>query len=892
MLARIRSLASILLRRRDFEHSMDEEMRFHLEAYRDDLVRSGVSREEAIRRARVEFGPRAAIEEDCREARGVRLLDELRQDLRYALRQLRRSPGFALVAIVSLTLGIGANAAIFSLMDAMFLRTLAVDRPGTLYFLAHGSGSDISTSSNYPLLARYQASGLFDQVTSSTRRTFTVTSGQGIERIDGEYVSGNYHTTLGVGFQLGRGFSTEPDRPDGRAPVAVISDRFWARRFDRRPDVIGETLTVDGSIVTVVGVTRAGFEGLTPGRRADLTLPLFVRAMDDDGFLDQRDRWISVHLVGRLRPERTEAQTRAAVNELFQRYWSEPENGQAAKSLRLGTLVVAGSGLQELRDRYGTALQLLLAMVGVVLLIACANVANMFLARGAARSREVAIRLSLGAGRTRLVRQMLAESFLISMIGAGVAVLLVTMTSDALTTAFAAGPNPLQLEIRPNWRVLGFTGVAAIACSILTGLLPALRSSRVDVTPTLKEASARPGRRRWTSGRVLVAAQLAMCFVVVTLASMLSRSVINLRNVDRGFSLDRTFLFNIDAGDPSVTAEERATFYSTLESRLLGLPNVDAVAYIQRSPLDRSEQTRPIDIPGLVIPRGLRGASANIVTPSFFRVFDVGLVRGRSLTDDDRIGTEPVAVVDETLARAYFGSSNPIGRRVFLGADREPFTIVGIVRSARFENLREDPPRTIYTALDQSRIGSREQVGDAKRITVAIRSTFEPHFFTGSVATLVAELSNRVVVSYVRTMKEQADASLLRERLLALLSAGYGVTALLLSLVGLYGITTFSVVRRTRDIGIRMALGSTRRRVVRSILRETLITTSVGAIVGSTVAIVVASLVAPFLFGISPRDPLTFAGVTLVLAATALIAGYLPGRRAASIDPVNALRTE
>ena len=890
MFARLRSLARMLTRRDDFERSMSNEMRFHVQAYTDDLVRAGMKPEEAARRARIEFGPHAALEEDCREARGVRIADELRQDLRYTGRQLAKSPGFALAAIVSLALGIGANSAIFGLMDAILFRTLPVREPSALYFLGHGTGDDVSTSSNYPLLARYQASGIFESVTSSTRRTFTVALPERLERVSGEFVSGNYHSTLGVRFALGRGFSSEPDRPDGRAPVAVISDGFWERRYARSPDVIGQTLSIGGHAVTIVGVTAPDFNGLFPGTKAEITMPLFVRGLDDASFLNQRDRWISVRLVARLRPDRSEAQSSAAASELFRKYWLEPENERRPDDIRTGALVPAGKGATELQESFATPLWLLFAMVATVLLIACTNVANLFLARGASRAREVAVRLSLGAGRGRLVRQMLTESSLLAVTGGLLGLLVANVSMRFIAVAFLVGQSPLLIDAELTWHVLAFTAVAAIACSLLVGLVPALRSSRVDVTPVLKESAARPRLGRWSLGRTLVVTQLALSFLLVSIATLFGRSVMNMRSLDAGFSREHTLLFDIDAGDQSVTREQRAQFFTTLEARLRAWPGITAVAYAQRSPLDNSTQTRPLEIPGMIIPRDSRGVSANVVTPEFFQVFGIDLIRGRSLSAEDRLGAEPVAVVDETLVRAYFGSTDPIGRRIFLGADREPWTIVGVVRSARVEDLRDEPSRTIYTALAQSRLGSAEQVGDARRLTVAVRSASNPALLPETVRDEVARLSSRVVVSYVRTMEEQFNAAMMRERLMAALSVGYGGLALLLSLVGLYGITAFGVARQTHEIGIRMALGATRRRVVSGILRETMVTSASGVALGGAASLIAANLVEPFLFQIPPQDPVTLIGVMVLLTITTLFAGYLPGRQAASIDPVRALK--
>jgi len=870
---------------------MADEMRFHREAYAEDLIRDGLAPDEAYRRARIAFGSEASVQEECRQARGARVVDELRQDLRYAVRQLARSPAFTAAAVLSLALGIGANSAIFSLMDAVLYRTLPVASPDRLYFLGHGSGDDVSTSSNYPLLERYRSSGLFASVTASSQRTFTVAAPDGLERVDGQYASGNYHATLGVGFALGRGFADEPDRPDGRSPIAVISDAYWTRRFARSPDVIGRMLSIGGRAVTIVGVTAPGFHGMIPGFRADLTLPLSLRSTEDPAFFTARDRWISLRLVARLRPDRTVAQSQTAASDVFRRYWSEPENERPPNDVRPGALLPAGRGSDDLRERYGTPLRLLLGMVGIVLLIACANVANVSFARGTSRAKEVAVRLSLGASRARLVRQMLTESVLLAVLGGALGGLVAWLSTTLITSAFAVGESPILIDAGMSWRVLTFTAAVSMLASILVGLAPALRSSNVDVTPTLKDSARLERLGRVSIGRVLVIAQFALSAVVVCVAALLARSVLNMKTFDAGFARENTMLFNIDAGDnKTMTPERRALFFDALEARLRALPGVSAVAYAQRSPLDYSVQTRPIVVPGVEMTQAQRGVSANVVTPEFFQAFGIRIVRGRGLSDTDRIGAEPAAVVDEMLVRAYFGSSDPLGRRVYLGADREPFTIVGVVRSARFESLRDEPFRSIYTAVAQSRLGSRELPGDVRRITVAIRTETDPARLASTVRGEVATLSRNVTVSYIRTMEQQMDAALLRERLMARLSTGYGMLALLLSVVGLYGVTSIGVARRTREIGIRMALGATRRRVLSAILRETLATSIIGIVIGVFAAMAATRLVAAFLFGIAPRDPVTLGAVVALLAGTALAAGFLPARRAAFIDPARALR--
>ena len=802
---------------------MDDELRFHVDQYADDLVRTGVPITEARRRAGVEFGGIGARKEDIREALGLRLLDEVTGDLRYAIRQLRQSPAFTVVAVVSLALGIGANTAIFSLLDAVLFRTLPVKNPQELYYLAHGSGPQVQTSSNYPLFERYKELDIFSGVTASIGQSFKVATADGVELVTGQFVSGNYHAVLGVPIAIGRGFSSEPDRDLGRTPVAVISDSYWNRRFGRSPDVIGKALTVRGRPVTIVGVTAPGFHGLVAGSRAgiDITLPISVRALDDSRFLDDHGGWMPLVLVGRLKPGISESQALSATDAAFQRYMQEPEQQWIRASLateftdlfRSAALLPANRGSDGLRSQYTGRLGVLMAMVGIVLLIACANLANLMLARAAARARELAVRMSIGAGRLRLVRQLLTESLLVSLCGAGLGLLVANWSSDAILSLFSTGQNPIQLDVTLNSRVLLFTTIISLLTGIGSGLLPAIRATRVDVTSALKVSERLVDRgRRSATRNALVVAQVALCVMVIAAAGLLVRSLRNLQTLEAGFERENVVLFNLDARGPELSLIRRARFYSDLLDRLHELPGVQSAAYSTRSPVDFSSGTRRLFVPG-VDAEGLHGVSTNVVTPEYFQVFGMGLIRGRAFTDQDRAGTAKVAIVSDSTARFYFGQSDPLGRTLRLG-DEESITIVGVVRDVRHERLREEaPPKMLYLPLAQTAIvaaGLDSIVGMPERLTAEVRTSGDPGLLAASVRSEVRALSKDVVVDYVRTMEQQLDAALVSERVLGTLSTAFGLLALLLTSVGLYGVMSYGVARRTHEMGIRVALGARR----------------------------------------------------------------------------------
>jgi predicted permease len=898
MFSRLRSFTKAAFGRARFERSMSDEMRFHMDAYTDDLVRAGMSRSEAERRARIEFGGVELAKEECRQSRGLRFVDEVRQDLRYAGRQLAKTPGFTIAAVVSLALGIGASTAIFSLMDAVMFRLLAVDEPQALYYLSHGRGPDTSSSSNYPIFERYKAAGIFEGVAAFSRHLFVISTPAGPERVNGQYVSGNYHAVIRAPISLGRGFSGEPDRAVGQPPIAVISDGYWRRKYGggAARDVIGKTLMIRGRAVEIVGVTAPGFHGLYSGSPVDVTLPISVRALDEPEYFDARDGWTSLTLVGRLADASGHAQARAAANAVFTRFWMEPENAWARDGGRAdherALLVPAGRGSSALRKQYAKPLRVLMGMVGIVLLIACVNVANLLLARAASRGKELAVRMSIGAGRLRLLRQLFTESVLLAL-GGGVLGLVVAATSTRIILAFFdAGPNPIVLDASVGARVLLFATAVTALTAIAFGVIPAWRGTGVDVSSVLKESPRRGRGVRLRSQQALVAGQIALCLVVLAGAALLARTLRNLRTMDTGFERHQVLLFKVETTAPGFTDDRRTAFYATLLERLRGLPGVAAAAYAKRTPVDFSAEFRGFSVPGITDPNARNGISSNAVSPDFFSAFGIGLVRGRLFTDQDRAGSDRVAIIGESVVRRYFGAADPIGRIFITGVNKDRMTIVGVVRDIHQERLRDEPTEMAYVPLAQLPVGMDGRGGVPSQLTAIVRVNGDPRGLASLIRGEATAVDRASMVSYMRTMHEQLDVALVRERLLAGLSTGFALLALILASVGLYGVVSYGVARRMREIGIRMAVGARGVVVLAQILRETLVVAIVGIAAGVAATLYGAKVLSSFLFGLSANDPGTLIAVAAVLLATALAAGYLPARRAARVDPIRVLRAD
>ena len=871
---------------------LDADIRDHLERETQENIERGMTPAEARRRALISFGNVSLATEDTRAVWTWRFREELSQDVRHALRAFRRQPGFAMVVVLTLALGIGANTAIFSLFEAIVLRGVALPEPAQLHFVAHGT-QRFSPSSNYPYYARVRArTDLFAGVACYAGATFRVAAADGVEITRGQFVSGNYHAVLGVPMAIGRGFAAEDDRAGAETFIAVISEGYWTRKFNRDPQVVGRSLTIDGRPVTIVGVTGGGFAGLDPGTRVDITLPLAVRTLDAPDLLTSHQTWLGdMPIVARISSGVAPAQAASAIDALFQQYLSEPPNAWLRTipgwdAVR-ATLVPARYGTAGLRDQYALSLNVLMAMVGVVLLIGCANVANLLMARGAARAREVTIRLSIGAGRARLVRQFLTESLLLAVIGGALGFALARMGVAAVARLAETGPSPILLDLTPNTVVLMFTIALSVLTGLLFGLAPALGATRLDLTGALKAGPVSRRRSRWSMRRMLVAAQVALCVVLVAAAGLLARTFRNLETRDGGFNPENLLLFSLDARGTAFPAGQVPALCDQLIDRFVSRAAVVSGSCSRNIPVNTRGNARPLEVPGSEPrPPDTRLVFTNMVSPDYFRTLGIGVVQGRVFDRRDTATSERVLVVNRALARYFFGTGDPIGRRVhFFKDEAHPMVIVGVVEDTTQRSLREEATRIAYTPLSQ--LSAPEGL-----VTVALRTKESPQVVAAAVRPEVRAVTRDVAVDYVRTMDEQIGTMLVRERLLAMLSSAFSGLALLLSCIGLYGVVSYDVSRSLRDVGIRMALGARRLDVLGQIVRDGFSMASLGVVSGLLAAVAATRILSTLLFGVTPRDPLTLAGTAILLIVTTLMASFLPAQRASRVDPAAVLRTE
>jgi macrolide transport system ATP-binding/permease protein len=892
--------------------ALREEMELHLAEKAAELQADGMTPECARAEARRRFGNVGLKYEEAREIWMTRFLPELGQDVRYGWRTMTANKAFSALAVLSLALGIGANTAIYSFIESILLRSLPVADPESLVVLNWHSRPPQNANNEWvhvmhgvqghlwPGDKGELVTGMFPYPAFETLREenpvfstlFGYFNGQKhnlavrgqATSASTEYVTGEYFRSLGVSPAAGRLIDSEDDRP-GAAPVAVISFVTSQNRFGGPPNAIGQSILVDNILFTVIGVAPPEFFGVDPAVAPDLYLPLHTNLLVDGAraarmYPDGNFYWIE--MMGRLRPGVSMAQAQAALAPRFHRWVATTArtDGERAKLPAL-TLNPGAGGLGSLRREYSKPLYVLLAMVGLILAIACANIANLLLARAAARRREMAVRLSLGAGRFRVVRQLLTESVMLASLGGALGVLFAIWGVRSLTFLFSNGQQNLTVRAELNWNVLGVTAALSVVCGLLFGLAPAIQSTRPDVMPALKDGRGGGPRRR--AQNVLVVAQIAMSFGILVAAGLFVRTLDKLHSIPLGYARQNILLFSLNARQAGHRDPEIATFYENLRKRFESIPGVSSATLSQSSIVSAGEAGGAYMGTMKIGAVTIEGAGVMVAGPRFLTTMQIPILAGREIDDRDQPGSTPVAVISEQLARTYFGKENPVGRRITFVDDKRDLEIVGVSGNVRYGRLKQGSPMTVFVAASQF---------SPDRVTYALRTAGDPLGYVGSVHEIVREADSRTPVRNVVTQAAEIDRTISREVTFAKLCTGFAALALLIACVGLYGTMSYTVARQVGEIGIRMALGAQRGAVVWMVLRRVLLLAAVGLAIGVPAALGAFQLVKSLLFETQPNDPGSLALAGVVLASAAILAGYAPARRASRIDPLAALRHE
>lgn len=868
-------------RRRKHDPDIEREIRSHLEAEAAEQQDNGISVDEARYAARRAFGNTTLIKEDTRAMWRWATIETVAQDLGYALRLLRKSPAFTITAVLSLAIGIGMNTAIFSLLDAVLLRTLPVHSPEDLVVIAERSGSRESFSLSWPEFRALKESDALNGITAFRSWRFRTTIHGEPQLANGQLVSGNYFSLLGVPAILGRTLTERDDQARGANPVAVLSYRYWQREFASNPNVIGHTIDIQGYPFTIIGVSAPEFFGLEPGHAVDITVPLTMQAIAMPGtpLLNSPDaRWL--RLIGRRKPGLSLAQVQANLALRWSQLKAAFPNDRGRIESRVEALPGA-QGLYDLRRQFSLPLRALMGAVVLVLLIACANLASLLLARVTARQLEIDLRLSLGATRRRLLRQLLTESTLLSLMGGMCAIALAYSASPLLLEIMSRGRSPILLDLSIHTCTLLFTCTVSLLAGLLFGVVPALRATRMDSMHGARLTAARK-TRSWTS--VLISAQIALCVAVLVCAGLLLGSVRKLQHVDTGFRKDHVLLMSIRPELSNYDGPRSAQLYRELYRRFSALPGVKSATLCGDTPLGGVSYTAYASVPGATARQSERMiASVNAVGPRFFETMGIPLLAGRDFNsrDDDR--APQIAVISERIANTLFPNENALGRRIEIGGSS--MEIVGLAKETRYNGLREPPSPMVYRPY-------LLMPHTWEELFFGIRTIGNPQSLMSLVRRELREAAPDVPVFSLTTLDEQVKAGLVRERMVSTLSGWFGVFGLLLASIGLYGRLAYAVAERTREIGIRLALGAQPGTVMRTILREVLKLVLCGVVIGLPLAVASARSMRTLLYGVAPFDPSTLAAVVIVIALVAVVAGYLPARRASRVDPMVALRYE
>jgi len=908
LLPRLTSLRRNLFHKARNEEELTAELDAYLEMLVEQKINAGLDPVEARRAALIELGGKEQVKEQVREVSMGHQMETFWRDLRYALRMLWRSPGFAAVAVLSLALGIGANTAIFSLINALMLRMLPVKNAEELALfsvIGPNMPSVAGYNFNYPLYEMFRDhnqsfTGVITGAYVGRARLLVNEQGAVAESVEQQRVSGNFFSVLGVNPVVGRALTEADDNQANGQTGAVISFEYWRRRFGSDPQVVGRQVTVNNTALTIVGVAPPGFFGFVVGSKPELWWP--IKAVNDPNLRREGAHWIRV--IGRLRPGVSRAQAQAEMEAVLQ----QQINNVAAASLAIWTptqrrnhferhisLESGGTGYTTLRRQFRQTLFLLLAAVGLTLLIACVNVANLLLARAATRRKEIAVRLSLGAGRLRLLRQLLTESVLLAMIGGAAGLLFARACLRGLIT-YLPQQTQAALDVPLDARVLAFTLVVSVLTGLLFGLAPAWQATRLNLSASLKDQNgASASRSRLALNKTLVVTQVALSLFLLIGAGLFMRSLRNLRTLDAGFDYENIVQFSIDPGG-GYNAERRSDLYKQMLARLETLPGAQSATLWSGGGVSFN-----VSVPGYTpVPDENLSCDDMVVGPRFFKTMKMPILAGRDFgLQDERppappnsqsaagepqsmAGAPPLyAIINQAMARYFFGNENPIGRRFTTRGDW-PIEIIGVTKDARHGNLREQPSRTYYLYYYQQ----PERGG----MTLQLRASGGTAGGAGTIGRLARELSPQAQVVGLQMMSDEVNESLTQERFIAQLGSAFSLFALLLTCVGIYGVMSYAMTRRTNEIGIRVALGATVRHVLWMVMREVSLLVALGVGIGLAAALATTHLISTLLFGLASNDPLTLTLATLLMIGFAALAGYLPARRAARVDPVVALR--
>jgi predicted permease len=860
----------------------------------DENIRRGMSLEEARYAAQRSFGGVDQIKEVYRDRRGIPLIETTLQDVRFAIRVLRRSPVYTTVVVLTLAIGIGANTAIFSLVDAVLIKLLPVNNPEQLVAIDTFNQRGERTNFSYPLFEQLRDrtntfKGVFTAIDGTSNMEMVGPANSEPLRVEVQLVSGEYFPVLGVNAITGRTLTVEDNKVPGAHPVAVINYALWRNKLGGDGSIVGKGIKLKNQPFTIVGVTPPDFFGESVGRAPDVWVPLMMQPNFDRGesFLGMPNMgWLRV--MARLEPGESREQAQAALGVWLSQVQSDQgELGRNARRLSRVEVVPGSRGLSETRDKFSKQLWILTVVVGLLLLIACANVANLLLVRASSRAKEVAVRLAIGAGRGRLIRQFLTESLLLAFTGAVLGLILASWGSRLLLRMASEGAGPIPIDVSLNVRILGFTMLVAVITAVLFGLTPSLSATRQDVNTALKvNTVANP---RLPLSRLLVIVQVALSLLLITGAGLFVQTLRNLRVRNMGFDADKVLQVRIDAQSAGYKDEQLGDLYTRLVKSIESVPGVVSASTSDSGFRTGSSRTCCVAIEGFTFSanedRQIRTGS---VAPGYFKTVGLPMLLGREFQPQD-LSTQKkpgsfgkVAIINEAMARRYFGDANPVGKRFGWGDPPDvkyDIEIIGVAVNAVYGNLREETSSLIYFP------GNRGQL-------LVVRAAGAPEAVITSIRNEIRAVDKNLIISGIKTVPQLIDQSLILEALLAKLSSFFGVLALLLASIGLYGVMAYAVVRRTKEIGIRMALGAQPASVRWMVLRETLRLVIVGVVIGIPAALATTRFISSLLYGLTPTDPISVSMAVVVLVVSAILAGFLPARTASRVDPLVALKYE